>query len=143
MLHPNYLGWQIDWPVFIKRPFDSSGRTLKVGEHFNWRGLNVSEEAVARLYSVGMVYHNKTLEKETKVGDRLEELSGPKLELLISLMNAEVKSRTNSASEFNAKRCKQSKIDPKQRGMIRSFLRSNRWIEDRFFEIRDSILDKE
>ena len=143
MLHPSHLGWQLDWPVFIKKPFDSHGRTLKAGEHFNWRGLNVSEEAVARLYSIGMVYHNKTLEKETKVGDRLEELQGPKLELLVSRMNHEVKSRTNSTTEFTSKRCKQSKIDPKQRGMIRSFLRNNRWIEDLFFEIRDDILNKE
>lgn len=136
MTHPIYLSWQIDWPLFVKLPFGD----FKKGDYFNWLQLNVDPSRVAQLYATGFVYHNKELEKETKVGDRLEELEGADLEKLVMLLNAEVKARTNSTNEYQAKKCKQSKIDAKQRGLLRSFLRNNRWIEEKFFEIRDSIL---
>lgn len=136
MTHPIYLSWQIDWPLFVKLPFGD----FKKGQHFNWIQLNVDPRRVAQLYATGFVYHNKELEKETKIGDRLEELEGADLEKLVMLLNAEVKARTNSTNEYQAKKCKQSKIDAKQRGLLRSFLRNNRWIEEKFFEIRDSIL---
>lgn len=137
MTHPIYLSWQIDWPLFVKLPFGD----FKKGDYFNWLQLNVDPSRVAQLYATGFVYHNKELEKETKVGDRLEELEGANLEKLVMLLNVEVKARTNSTNEYQAKKCKQSKIDAKQRGLLRSFLRNNRWIEEKFFEIRDSILD--
>ena len=137
MTHPNYLGWQMDWPVFVKIPFSG----YEKGEHFDWISKDVDPARVAQLYSTGQIYHNKELEKETKVGDRLEELTGTQLESLVRLLNNEVKTRTNSTNEYNAKKCKQSKIDTKQRGLLRSFLRNNRWIEEKFFEIRDGILN--
>lgn len=137
MTHPIYLGFQLDWPLFVKLPFGD----FKKGDYFNWLQLNVDPSRVAQLYASGFVYHNKELEKETKIGDRLEELEGADLEKLVMLLNAEVKARTNSTNEYQAKKCKQSKIDAKQRGLLRSFLRNNRWIEEKFFEIRDSILD--
>lgn len=136
MTHPNYLGFQLDWPVFVKIPFSG----YEKGEHFDWLTKDIDPARVAQLYSTGHIYHNKELEKEVKVGDRLEELDSSQLETLVGLLNAEVKSRTNSTSEYTAKKCKQSKIDSKQRGLLRSFLRNNRWIEDRFFEVRDDIL---
>ena len=136
MTHPNYLGFQLDWPVFVKIPFSG----YEKGEHFDWLTKNVDPARVAQLYSTGHIYHNKELEKEVKVGDRLEELDSSQLETLVGLLNAEVKSRTNSTNEYTAKKCKQSKIDSKQRGLLRSFLRNNRWIEEKFFEIRDDIL---
>lgn len=137
MTHPQYLGWQVDWPVFVKIPFSG----YKQGDHFDWVTKNVDPARVAQLYSTGQIYHNKELEKETKVGDRLEEMGGQQLESLVRLLNAEVKGRTNSTSEYNTKKCKQSKIDAKQRALLRSFLRNNRWIEEKFFELRDGILD--
>ena len=136
MTHPIYLGFQIDWPLFIKVPFGQYER----GDHFDWFSKNVDPKRVAQLYAAGYVHHNKDLEKETKVGDRLEELEGAKLEKLVASLNNEVKSRSNSTSEYTAKKCKQSRIDAKQRGLLRSFLRNNRWIEERFFELRDEIL---
>lgn len=136
MTHPIYLSWQVDWPLFVKLPFGD----FKKGDYFDWLQKGVDPSRVAQLYATGFVYHNKELEKENKVGDRLEELEGADLEKLVTLLNAEVKSRTNSTNEYMAKKCKQSKIDAKQRGLLRSFLRNNRWIEERFYEIRDSIL---
>jgi len=141
MTHPHYLSWQIDWPVFVKTPFTADGKEWKKGEHFNWLNRNLSAQAVSSLYLTGYLYHNTELEVETKVGDRLNEMNTLQLERLVTLLNAEVKARTNSVTEYTAKKCKQSKIDDKQRGLLRSFLRNNRWIEDRFYEIRDDILD--
>jgi hypothetical protein len=127
----------MDWPVFVKIPFSG----YKQGEHFDWVSKNVDPSRVAQLYSTGQIYHNKELEKETKVGDRLEEMDAPQLEALVRLLNNEVKARTNSTSEYTAKKCKQSKIESKQRALLRSFLRNNRWIEEKFFELRDGILE--
>ena len=141
MTHPTYLGWQIDWPVFVKMPFSADGKDWQQGEHFNWLNRGIEPSSVAHLYASNYIHHNSELEKETKVGDRLGEMDTAQLGELVRLLNAEVKAKTNSASEFNSKRCKQSKIDDKQRGLIRSFIRNNRWVEDRFYEIRDNILD--
>lgn len=141
MTHPHYLGWQIDWPVFVKTPFISDGKEWQRGEHFNWLNRNLPAQSVGILYNSGYLYHNTELEAETKVGDRLNEMTTAQLDTLVTLLNAEVKARTNGVTEYTAKKCKQSKIDDKQRGLIRSFLRNNRWIEDKFYEIRDSILD--
>ena len=137
MTHPMYLGWQIDWPVFVKVPFSGYER----GQHLDWRSKNIDPNKIAHLYSTGLVYHNKELEKQNKVGDRIEELAGNTLSSLVLQLNVEVKARTNSAKEFANKKCKQSVVDAKQRGLLRSFLRNNSWIEDKFFEIRDELLD--
>jgi hypothetical protein len=139
-MHPTYLGWQVDWPVFVKVPFSADNREWQKQDHFNWLNRNISEAAVSQLYNSGFLYHNKELEKQTKVGDRLEEMGSEELYSLVTLLNSQVKARTNSTAEFTSKKCKQSKVDMKQRGMIRSFLRDNRWIEDYFYETRDKIL---
>jgi hypothetical protein len=141
-MHPNYLGWQVDWPVFVKAPFIADGKQWEITEHFNWLNRDLDPQAVSRLYNAGFIYHNKDLEVETKVGDRLGEMSMGQLDTLVTLLNAEVKSRTNSTAEYTSKKVKQSKIEEKQRAFVRGFLRHNRWIEDKFYEIRDSILDK-
>jgi hypothetical protein len=80
------------------------------------------------------------LEVQTKVGDRLSEMNGNQLKTLVTLMNAEVKKRTSSTNEFENKRCKQSTLDDKQRGLIRRFLVGNRWIMEDFYKMRDTIL---
>jgi len=59
---------------------------------------------------------------------------------LVGLLNAEIKSNTNSTTEYTEKKVKQSKLDAKQRALLRSYLRNNKWIEGKFYEIRDGIL---
>jgi hypothetical protein len=139
-MHPTHLGWQVDWPVFIKTPLSANGRNWKRGDHFNWLELSMEQDKVASLYVSGYLYHNKDLEVQNKVGDRLSELAGKELETLVNLLNVEVRNRTSSKSEFEAKKCKKSKIDDKQRGLIRRFLNSNRWISEDFYDIRDKVL---
>jgi len=116
-MHPSYLGWQVDWPVFIKMPVTADNRDWKRGDHFNWLERGLHQDKVAILYASGYLYHNEELVVQTKVGDRLSEFSGKQLELLVNLLNSEVK-----------------------RGLIRRFLNNNRWITEDYYKIRDNIL---
>jgi hypothetical protein len=140
-MHPTYLGWQVDWPVFIKMPVSANGKNWKRGEHFNWLEQSIDQDKVAILYATGYLYHNKELEVQSKVGDRLSEFSGKQLETLVNLLNAVVKDRTSSTNEYNIKKCKKSKIDDKQRGLIRRFLNNSAWVTEDFYVIRDRILN--
>jgi len=139
-MHPRYLGWQVDWPVFVKMPFIADGREWKRLEHFNWAERGIDQKQVATLYATGHIYHNYELEKQTKVGDRLGELNAEQLKRLVVQLNDIVKKRTTTQKEFQDKRCKQSKLEDKQRGLIRRFLNRNQWIVEDFYEIRDYIL---
>jgi len=139
-MHPSYLGWQVDWPLFIKTPLSADGKEWKREEHFNWLERGIEADKVAILYASGYVHHNTDLEVQSKVGDRLSEMQGNQLKTLVTLINAEVKKRTSSTNEFENKRCKQSTLDDKQRGLIRRFLVGNRWIMDDFYKMRDTIL---
>jgi hypothetical protein len=139
-MHPSYLGWQVDWPLFIKTPLSADAKEWKRDEHFNWLERGIEADKVARLYASGYLHHNTDLEVQTKVGDRLSEMNGNQLKTLVTLMNAEVKKRTSSTNEFENKRCKQSTLDDKQRGLIRRFLVGNRWIMEDFYKMRDTIL---
>ena len=87
MTHPSYLGFQLDWPVFCKVPFFADGKDWSRGELFNWRERNIPEDRVAVLYNVQNIYHNKDLEKESKAGDRLVEMSIDQLDTLVNLLN--------------------------------------------------------
>jgi len=139
-MHPTYLGWQVDWPVFIKRPFMADSKTWSQGDYFNWLERGIDDDKVATLYASGYIHHNKDLEVQTKAGDRLSQMAGKQLETLVNLLNAEVKKRTSSTSEFETKKCKKSKLDDKQRGLIRRFLNNNSWIAEDFYAIREKIL---
>jgi hypothetical protein len=142
-IHPVYLGWQVDWPLFVKIPFSSGGRNWIKGEEFKWAELGVDQDRVAKLYSISYVHHNPELEKQNKVGDRLHEMDEGQLKTLVNLLNAELKSRTVSTKDYQEKRCRQSRISMKQRGLIRRFLYSNKWCEEFFYETRDKILGKD
>jgi len=139
-MHPRYLGWQVDWPVFVKMPFSADGKNWKSREHFNWAEREIEPETVARLYAQGFIYHNSELAKVNKVGDRLGEMNSEDLYRLVVQLNAIVKERTTTTKEYNDKRCKQSKIEDKQRGLIRRFLNRNPWIVEDFYRLRDYIL---
>lgn len=140
-VHPPHLGWQVDWPVFVKRPFSAFGKPWRIGEEFNWQlQVGAQEDKVAQLYKSGYIYHNRDLEVTTKVGDRLSELNSQKLLSLVKLVNKEVQGRTSNDKEYNNKKIKQSKIDEKQRALIRGWLNRNNWMLEDYYRIRDSIL---
>tara|TARA_R110000772_G_scaffold229013_1_gene339803 strand:- start:876 stop:1250 length:375 start_codon:yes stop_codon:yes gene_type:complete len=122
-------------------PLSADGKLWKAGDHFNWLERGIDADKVASLYVTNFVHHNTELAVQNKVGDRLSELAGKQLDTLVTLMNAEVKKRTSSNAEFEAKKCKKSKLDDKQRGLIRRFLNSSHWITEDFYTLRDSIID--
>lgn len=140
-VHPPHLGWQVDWPVFVKRPFSAFGKPWKIGEEFNWQlQVGAQEDKIAQLYKSGYIFHNRDLEVTTKVGDRLSELNSEQLLSLVKLVNKEVQNRTSTTKEYNDKKIKQSRIDDKQRGLIRAWLNRNNWMLEDYYRIRDSIL---
>ena len=140
-VHPPHLGWQVDWPVFVKRPFSAFGKPWKIGEEFNWQlQVGAQEDKIAQLYKSGYIQHNRDLEVTTKVGDRLSELNSEQLLSLVKLVNKEVQDRTSTTKEYNDKKIKQSRIDDKQRGLIRAWLNRNNWMLEDYYRIRDSIL---
>ena len=140
-VHPPHLGWQVDWPVFVKRPFSAFGKPWKIEDEFNWQlQVGAQEDKVAQLYKSGYIYHNRDLEVTTKVGDRLSEMNSGKLKTLVTLVNKKIEARTSNAKEFNNKKIKQSRIDEKQRALIRGWLNRNDWMLEDYYSIRDSIL---
>lgn len=139
-IHPIYLGWQIDWPIFVKIPFNSGGKNWVKGEEYKWMNLGFDQSAVAKLYSIGYVHHNPTLEAQNKVGDRLHEMDAAQLKTLVTLLNAELKSRTVSTKDYEIKRLRQSAIPTKQRGLIRGWMYSNKWSEEIYYTLRDKVL---
>ena len=118
------MPFQLDRPVFVKYPFQSWGRVLQKGDEFKWKEIGVTEEKALILYKQGFIYHNPEFEVELKVGDGLEQLDVNGLHGLVDNINAKVKSKTKSDTEFQKKKCKKSKIVDKQRGLIRSWRRN-------------------
>lgn len=138
-----YLDFQVNVPVFIKakqNPLTWKGKTFIAGDYLPWQEIGIPYENVRSWYLFGYIYHNEELEKQIKVGDRLSELDSSNLTTLVDKINTIVKSKAVSTKEFNSKKCKKSRIADKQRGLIRSFLRNNLWIEEEFYNIRDDLL---
>lgn len=142
MAHPTYLGFQVDWPVFVKRPFKAGKKRYERGEHFNWPEVGAEERDVAALFANGFIYHNPDLEAEHKVGYRLHELTTGQLRSLVSLLNDRVKSRTESKEQYNKIRVRVSRIPEKQRTMIRRFLHNNPSFEEDYYEIFEYAVSK-
>jgi len=124
MIRQENMPFQLDRPVFVKYPFQSWGRVLQKGDEFKWKEIGVTEEKALILYKQGFIYHNPEFEVELKVGDGLEQLDVDGLHGLVDNINAKVKSKTKSDTEFQKKKCKKSKIVDKQRGLIRSWRRN-------------------
>lgn len=139
-----YKDLQVAIPVFLKgrEEIICQGKTWKQGQHFPWMEMGLDYDTARTWFQMGIIYHNPELEKQVQVGDRLVDFSGVELEKLVDAINVIVKDRANSTTEFNKKRCKKSRIDEKQRGLIRSFLRNNSWIEEEYFALRDRLLEK-
>jgi len=123
MTRPSAIPFQIDRPVFVKVPFTSAGRSLKVGQQFKWKEKRVDLDKVMILYREDYIHHNDELEDELaasqKVGDGLDELNAEELSALVDSINAKVKAKTKTQKEFLRKSCSKSKILDKQRGHIR------------------------
>lgn len=136
--------FQLNLPVFVRtrhKTIQWKNNSWTYNEHIPWEELQIPAEAVRLWFTADLIYHNEELEVQSKVGDRLSELSSTQIVKLVTDINLVVKKRTLSTKEFNDKKCRISKLADKQRGLVRSFLRNNDWIEEDFYRIRDSLLD--
>lgn len=115
---------QYDRPLFVTLTMRVSGRTLNAGDELKWKEVGMDKQRVQILYREGRLQHNAALEANTKVGDGLEILDADGLHILVDSINAKVKAKTRTESEFQKKKCKKSKIADKQRGLIRSWRRN-------------------
>lgn len=138
--HPKNLGFQVDWPVFIKKPFNAFGKSWKKGDHFPWLEMSGDLQPILALYTQGFIYHNRFFQQERKVGDRIVELPLKKLDTLIRLLNTKLKEESATVDSYNKRRCKVSKVLPKQQALLRRFLNNEPWIEEYFIEQRDRLL---
>lgn len=74
---PTKIPFQFDKTVFVKIPFQGSGRQYAVGDEFKWKELGVPLDRVQLLYMQDYLFHNTDLELAAKpfVGDGLEQCS--------------------------------------------------------------------
>lgn len=143
-MHPVYLGFQRDWPVYVKIPFTAYGKYWKKHELFEWQIQHNSEASrVAQLYNAGYIHHDEERMKEEKSGDRLMEMNSEQLYRVVVGINDYIKKNTSSNTEFTKKKCKLSKIKDKQVGLIRSTLYRQPWVAEEFNKIRDHVLSNE
>lgn len=136
---------QYNQPLFVRhrhRTLKWKGKEYTYNDYFPWQELYVPESTVRILFDTGMLYHNPDLEKETKVGDRLGEMNSEDLLSLIRQCNAIIKKRVTTVKEYEDKKIKQSKLDDKQRGIIRAWLYRNSWMQEDYYRLRDNILDR-
>jgi len=143
----NENGFQVDWPVFVKIPFNAFGKSWKRGDYYNWQNQQYKKEDYRRvknnthmLYNQGFLHHHSGLEKKEQIGDRLYELNSSQMYRLVSQLNSILKKKTTTKKEYDDNRCPISKIEDKQRNQLRRFLKNNPWIYEDFKTYRDMIL---
>lgn len=142
--HPEYLGWQMDWPLYVKSPvLRTSNKVFARGDYFPWAEMQLDPHKVFSLYQTGIVHHDARKATEEGHGDRLGEINGRDLTSLVGLLNNDLKKKhTATEEEFKRKRCRQSSIPDTQRRFIRQFLSKNPYMTDYFLETREMYLKK-
>lgn len=142
--HPSFLGWQMDWPVFVKTPvLTVSGKVFKRGDYFPWSELQVDPSRVALMYNQKLLNHDANKVQENGLGDRLGEINGRDLKSLVHLLNTDMrKNHCATEEEFKRKRCRQSAKPETQRIYLRQFLNKNPYMSEAFLKYRESYLDK-
>ena len=122
--------FQYDRPTFIRIPFFTRGKTWMHGEHFPWREMNLPEDKVLILFNQGYLIQSAEAESEMVVGDGLEAIDIAGLHDIVADYNERVKKVTQHKTDFLRRKCPQSTIADKQRGLIRSWRRNNLdWLE--------------
>ena len=140
--HPDYLGWQMDWPLFVKSPIlRVNNKVFSRGDYFPWAEMKIEAKKVAHFYNRKLVHHNAIKATETGEGDRLGEMSQRQIKTLVLRMNTEMK-KVHCATEeqFKRLRCRQSTVLDTQRRYVRQFLARNPYMSDFFIENRNDIL---
>lgn len=74
---PTQVPFQFDKPVFVKIPFQGSGKQWKSGDEFKWKELGIEPYRVQVLFAQDYLHHNTELELSANriIGDGLEQAS--------------------------------------------------------------------
>lgn len=130
-------------PIFVRnryKPIIWKHVSWKFEDNIPWQEMDIPIDVVKAWWSADLIMHSAELEKQQKVGDRLEEMNKAKLDTLYNLLNAVVKKQTSSTSEYKEKKIKFSQVEDRQRGLIRQWLGRNAWAMEDFYKYRDQIL---
>lgn len=140
--HPEYLGWQMDWPLYVKSPVLTVGtKVFRRGDYLPWAEMNLDPKKISRLYATKQVHHDAKSAKEDGLGDRLGEMSQHQLRSLVQQMNYKLrKDHCAREEDFKKRRCRQSSNLDTQRRFVRQFLSKSPYMGDYFIELRDQIL---
>tara|TARA_R110000796_G_scaffold30122_11_gene80769 strand:- start:2964 stop:3368 length:405 start_codon:yes stop_codon:yes gene_type:complete len=124
MAETHYKDFQDSLPIFVQRPDGLTwvGRHYPKDTEFPWKTIGIEYEKVRNLFYATQLYHSDRLSEEFKVGDGLDVLSISELHSLVGKINEKVKKATSgNKTAFQRKKCKQSQVVNKQRGLIRSW----------------------
>ena len=122
-----WLPFQIDRPVFVKTSnlITYRGRIFKQGQEVKWKELGLPQKAIEAHYNQRFLKHDAALEATAvSIGDGLEVLDIQGLHTLVSDYNKRVEAVCNSVSMYDNRKMKFSKLADKQRGLIRSWRRT-------------------
>jgi hypothetical protein len=133
MQEVRYTELQDSMPTFIRRPdgLTWKGRHYPKGTEFPWKTIGVTFDQARNLFHASQIYHSDILTAENKVGDGLGLLDIDQLHEVVERINTKVKLITkDNKKAYQTKKCKQSTVVDKQRGLIRSWRRNFGHIEN-------------
>jgi hypothetical protein len=122
-----WLPFQIDRPVFVRTtlPIKYRGKGFKQGQEVKWKELGLPQRAIEAHYNQRLLKHDTELESAVvSVGDGLEVLDATGLHSLVDDYNKRVDLVCNSKKMFDNRKMKKSLVVDKQRGLIRSWRRT-------------------
>ena len=107
--------FQYDQPLFVRIPFRARAKDWAKNQEFKWKQ--------------GYLIHDEEKVVAMKVGDGLEELDAAGLKSMVDDYNRRIKAICKTEKMYTQKSVKYSKINDKQRGLIRQWRnRDERWL---------------
>ena len=122
-----WLPFQIDRPVFVRTTnlITYRGKIFKQGQEVKWKELGLPQRVIETHYNQRFLKHDPQLEAtKVSVGDGLEVLDVVGLHSLVSDYNARINVVCDSKTMFDNRKMKKSQLADKQRGLIRSWRRT-------------------
>lgn len=122
-----WLPFQIDRPVFVRTsvPIKYRGKDFKRGQEVKWKELGLPQKSIEIHYNQRLLMHDPVREDAIlAVGDGLEVLDVKGLQSLVDDYNARIEPLCNNKKMFENRKMKKSLVADKQRGLIRSWRRT-------------------
>jgi len=121
--------FQYDQPLFVRIPFRARAKDWAKNQEFKWKELSMDKDKVMSLYTQGYLIHDEEKVIATRTGDGLEELGADGLKSIVDSYNERIRAVAKTEKTRIQKSVKYSKINDKQRGLIRQWRNINeRWL---------------